>query len=114
MNKALRLTACLALALQAGAPAALACEPEAMNEQLAELCRVPLEELSTMLSAVKQPPEATAALRSRLEDARNACRDGEFEVGALSFVRLARDIGRLEARTLAALGPAISPVGSAR
>ncbi len=104
MNRTHRLAAGLAaiLTVTAGGPLpAVACDPDTMNEQLAELCRSPLGELGAMLSTVKQSSETVAALRQTLEEARAACRDGEFEVGLAKGIRLAREVGRLEARTLA-------------
>ncbi|BBK43129.1 hypothetical protein STVA_31490 [Allostella vacuolata] len=103
MHRIRRFLSGLALAILAaiGPVSAIACDPETMNEQLAEFCRSPLADLAEMLAQVRQPPGVAAGMRQRLDEAKLACRDGDYEAGLAQAIRLARDIGRLEARTLA-------------
>ena len=103
MHRIRRFLSGLALAALAtiGPVSAIACDPETMNEQLAELCRSPLAELADMLVQARQPPGVAAGMRQWLDEAKLACRDGNYEAGLAQGIRLAREIGRLEARTLA-------------
>jgi hypothetical protein len=78
-----------------------ACDPDALDEQLAELCRAPLQDLAVMLAAARPPADEAARLGRELEAARAACRDRQYEAGLVRQIRIARDIGRLDGRRLA-------------
>ncbi|WP_114373642.1 hypothetical protein [Elioraea thermophila] len=79
---------------------ALACDPEEINAQLTRVCEAALAETAPAAEAVL--PYATAAERIRLERslarAREACAIGDPGFGAEEAARLARLVGRIEAR----------------
>lgn len=79
---------------------ALACDPEEMNEQLNAVCAAALAETVPAAEAIL--PHATAAEHTRLERslarAREACATGDPVFGAQEAARLARLVGRIEAR----------------
>ncbi len=79
---------------------ALACDPEEMNAQLTQVCEAALAETAPATEAVL--PHATAGERIRLERslarAVEACATGDPGLGVQEAARLARLVGRIEAR----------------
>lgn len=77
-----------------------ACDPEALNEQLAVVCSAALRPAEVALEAAL--PHATAVERGLVERhlaaAREACATGDPETGARTAVLLARLAGRIEGR----------------
>lgn len=84
-----------ALLLTAVTPSA-ACDPETMHEQMAELCRVPFDELKNAIGALAARNDV-GALVAELDRARFACGDGRYEDGIAIAMLVSRRIGRMEA-----------------
>ena len=94
-------TLLLAAALLAAPPLARACDPEALNAELTALCRAGLEPAIAWSRDVL--PRATAEEAAEIARAAiaggDACDVGDPAAGALEAVRLARLVGRFEARS---------------
>lgn len=78
-----------------------ACDPDALDEQLAELCRGPLQDVAAMLAAARPTPDVAARIRQDIAAARAACADREYEAGLAKAVRIAFEVGRLTPAKLA-------------
>lgn len=89
----------LGVALAAIGPAG-ACDPEALNAHLTEVCDAALAPAEAALEQAL--PHATAAERGLIErhraDAREACAAGDPQARARTAARLARIAGRIEGR----------------
>lgn len=88
---------------------ALACDAEEMNRELTAVCEAALAEPAAPLAGLHgHATEAERALIDRaLAAARHACAEGDPVEGAAEAARLARLVGRIEAR--AGLAPPIWP-----
>jgi hypothetical protein len=102
MNRTLPVAALLALALVAAPPLARACDPEAMNQEITEICRAAFDPAAEIARAVlaRATPDEARALTAALTAAGDACDVGDPAAGARQAVEIARLAGRIEARTL--------------
>jgi len=91
--------AAAALLAVAAIPAS-ACDPEEMNAHLSAVCRAALDPTIGWARAVREGASAAerAAIDRALTLAEDACETGDPTVGARESVRLARLVGRIEAR----------------
>jgi vacuolar-type H+-ATPase subunit E/Vma4 len=92
----------LALALVVAPPLARACDPEAMNQEITEICRAALNPATEIARAAlaRATPEEARALAAAISAAGDACDVGDPAAGARQAVEIARLAGRIEARTL--------------
>jgi hypothetical protein len=92
----------LALALIAAPPLARACDPEAMNQEITEICRAAFDPAAEIARAVmpRATPEEARTLAAALTAAGDACDVGDPAAGARQAVEIARLAGRIEARAL--------------
>jgi hypothetical protein len=90
----------LALALLAAAPPVRACDPEAMNQEIAAICRAALDPAAEIARAVlpRATTEEARAIEAAILAARDACDVGDPAAGARQAVAIARLAGRIEAR----------------
>jgi hypothetical protein len=88
---------------------ALACDPETMQSEVAAVCEAGLAEPAALLEGLRaHMTEAERGLIDRaLAAARHACAEGDPHEGAAEAARIARLVGRIEAR--AGLAPPIWP-----
>lgn len=102
MTRKLTAAALLALALVAAPPLARACDPEAMNQEITEICRAAFDPAAEIARAVlaRATPEEARALTAALTAAGDACDVGDPAAGARQAVEIARLAGRIEARAL--------------
>jgi len=102
MTRTLPTAALLALALVAAPPLARACDPEAMNQEITEICRAAFDPAADLARAVlaRATPEEARALTAAITAAGDACDVGDPAAGARQAVEIARLAGRIEARTL--------------
>jgi hypothetical protein len=102
MTRTLPTAALLALALVAAPPLARACDPEAMNQELTEICRAAFDPAAEIARAVmaRATAEEARALAAALTAAGDACDVGDPAAGARQAVEIARLAGRIEARAL--------------
>ena len=102
MTRTLPIAALLAFALVAAPPLARACDPEAMNQEITEICRAALDPAAAIARAVlaRATPEEARALTAALVAAGDACDVGDPAAGARQAVEIARLAGRIEARAL--------------
>lgn len=92
--------ALLGLAVLVAAPLARACDPEAMNIEITELCRAALDP-ATAIARGALPlasAEEAQALQAAITAAGDACEVGDPAAGARQAVEIARLAGRIEAR----------------
>ena len=102
MTRTLPVAALLALALVAAPPLARACDPEAMNQEVTEICRAAFDPAAEIARAVlaRATPDEARALTAALTAAGDACDVGDPAAGARQAVEIARLAGRIEARAL--------------
>lgn len=102
MTRTLPTAALLALALVAAPPLARACDPEAMNQEITEICRAAFDPAAEIARAAlaRATPEEARALTAAITAAGDACDVGDPAAGARQAVEIARLAGRIEARTL--------------
>lgn len=102
MTRTLPTAALLAVALVAAPPLARACDPEAMNQEITEICRAAFDPAAEIARAVlaRATPEEARALTAALTAAGDACDVGDPAAGARQAVEIARLAGRIEARSL--------------
>ncbi|MGE0719439.1 MAG: hypothetical protein AB7P02_28615 [Alphaproteobacteria bacterium] len=96
MTTRITLIAAAAFAILAAAAPSSACDPETMSEQMAELCRSPMDLLSQAVADLTGRHDV-APLQAELARARFACNDGRYEDGLAIAMALARRVGRIEA-----------------
>jgi hypothetical protein len=82
-------------------PAALACDPEAMNAEITAICRAAVDPAAQHARALiaRLPPAEARALEDAITAAGDACDVGDPVAGARQAVEIARLAGRIEART---------------
>jgi hypothetical protein len=105
MTRTLPATALLALALVAAPPLARACDPEAMEREITEICRAALDPAAAIARAVlaRATPEEARLIAAAIVAAGDACDVGDPATGARQAVELARLAGRIEARAARSL-----------
>jgi len=81
-------------------PSAMACDPSALDAELARVCDGALAPARGLVMAVHAEATAPeqAAIHAALARAQAACDHGDPVAGAAEAVRLARLAGRIEAR----------------
>jgi hypothetical protein len=81
------------------APASNACDPDELNHHLTAVCEGALGEAARLAEALLPRAGAEAQLlRDALVRARFLCAEGDPVAGAAEAARLARLVGRIEAR----------------
>lgn len=102
MTRTLPTAALLAVALIAAPPLARACDPEAMNQEITEICRAAFDTAAAIARTVlaRATPDEARALTAALTAAGDACDVGDPAAGARQAVEIARLAGRIEARAL--------------
>lgn len=102
MTRTLPVAALLALALVAAPPLARACDPEAMNQEVTEICRAALDPAATLARATlaRATADEARAIEAAIIAATDACDVGDPAAGARQAVEIARLAGRIEARSL--------------
>jgi len=102
MTRTLPAAALLAVALVAAPPLARACDPEAMNQEITEICRAAFDPAAEIARAVlaRATPDEARALTDAITAAGDACDVGDPAAGARQAVEIARLAGRIEARAL--------------
>lgn len=98
---ALPASALLAFALVAAPPPARACDPEAMQREIAGICRAALDPAAAIARAVlaRATQDEVRLIEAAIAAAGDACDIGDPATGARQAVELARLAGRVEART---------------
>lgn len=95
-----RLMLPIAALLLAAPPLARACDQDAMNAELTAVCRAALDPAAQLVRTIRA--EAAEAERQQIDaalaTAEEACDTGDPTIGAREAVRLARLVGRIEAR----------------
>ncbi len=91
----------LAALVVAAPPLARACDTEAMNAELTNVCNAALRPALEWVGAVRTQATAaeSAALDRAISAAGTACETGDPVAGAREAGRIARLAGRIEART---------------
>jgi hypothetical protein len=102
MTRTLPATTLLVLALVAAPPLARACDPEAMNQEVTEICRAALDPAASFARATlaRATADEARALEAAIIAATDACDVGDPAAGARQAVEIARLAGRIEARSL--------------
>lgn len=92
----------LALSLLAVPPLARACDPEAMNQEVTEICRAALDPAANLARALlaRATADEARAIETAIIAATDACDVGDPAAGARRAVEIARLAGRIEARSL--------------
>ena len=94
----MRFAAAVGAAMLA-APLAQACDPEELNQHLTAVCEGALGEAARLAEALLPRAGADAGLlRDAVARARYLCVEGDPVTGAAEAARLARLVGRIEAR----------------
>lgn len=89
----------LALAMLLATPA-IACDPDAMNQEITALCRAALDPAAEIARGAMPlaSAEEARALEAAITAAGDACDVGDPALGARQAVEIARLAGRIEAR----------------